>query len=105
MNADAPRGRQPATREGHGAAFSASGAQVEGTFREDGYFNMTMAAKHFDKALPNVWKSPETKAYLAAASRSVKTTGLELVVTIPGNRYIAHWGTWAPPKLAVFFAR
>lgn len=66
---------------------------------------MTMAARHFDKDLSNFWKSSETKAYLAAAARSVKTTDLELVVTVPGNRYIADRGTWAHPKLAVFFAR
>lgn len=86
-------------------AFSASGAQAEGPFREDGYLHMTKAAKHFGKQLNNFWKSHETKAYLAAASSTFKSNGLELVVTVPGNRYIADRGTWAHPKLAVFFAR
>ena len=31
------------------------------TFREDGYFNMTKAAKQFGKQLQNFWLSIETR--------------------------------------------
>jgi hypothetical protein len=52
-------------------AFSASGAQAEGPFREDGYFNMTKAANHFGKQLSNFWLSSETKAYVAAMEQTL----------------------------------
>ncbi|PMR71365.1 KilA-N domain-containing protein [Halomonas heilongjiangensis] len=73
------------------------------TFREDGYFNMTMAAKAFGKDLSNFMRSPETKEYIAELSRAVKST--DLLIKVPGNRYIPDRGTWAHPELAVFFAR
>lgn len=73
------------------------------TYREDGYFNMTMAAKAFGKDLSNFMRSPETKDYIAALSSTVKSTDLH--IKVPGNRYIPDRGTWAHPKLAVFFAR
>jgi hypothetical protein len=75
------------------------------TFREDGWFNMTKAAKHFGKDLSNFWKSSDTLDYMHALASSVKTTDQELVEAVPGNRYIVNRGTWAHPKLAVFFAR
>lgn len=71
------------------------------TFREDGYINMTKAAKHFGKRLPNFWRSPETQEYIEALEQ-----GLNLSVCsakrggAPGQA-----GTWCHPKLAVFFAR
>lgn len=93
-------------------------------FREDGYFNMTKAAKHFGKQLNHFLISPETDAYLDALSSSSKFDGLQkrhtgqrvggneynhrtlaFIVTVPGNRYVADRGTWAHPKLAVFFAQ
>ena len=78
-------------------------------FREDGYFNMTHAAKHFGKHLPHFWNHSETPGYLEALRGAVCSSAapvpLELVEIIPGNRYVAGRGTWAHPKLAVFFAR
>lgn len=78
-------------------------------FREDGYFNMTHACKHFGKHLPNFWNHSETEDYVVALrhgiSSSMGATPLELVEVIHGNRYIPDRGTWAHPKLAVFFAR
>ena len=48
---------------------------------------------------------PSTIEYVDALSRTGKFPGLEIVQAIPGNRYIAARGTWAHPKLAIFFAR
>lgn len=87
------------TREHNGAAF---------TFREDGYFNMTMAARHFGKDLDNFLRNKETKEYIGALKHALAPSNvrdLEVMVAVPGNRYIADRGTWAHPKLAVFFAR
>ena len=68
------------------------------TFRDDGYFNMTKAAKHFSKRLDHFMASPETKEYIAAFN-SVNST--ELIDPRPGR----YGGTWAHPKLSVPFAR
>jgi KilA-N domain len=40
-----------------------------------------------------------------ALANSVKSTELELVQASVGNRPTPERGTWAHPKLAVFFAR
>lgn len=69
------------------------------TFRADGWFNMTKAAQHFGKQLQHFWNSPDTLAYLDAVGKTSKSD--ELVNTRRGN----GGGTWAHPKLAVFFAR
>lgn len=78
-------------------------------FREDGYFNMTHAAKQFGKQLQHFWNASETEAYKDALALAVSSTSklddLKIVEVIHGNRYIADRGTWAHPKLAVFFAR
>lgn len=78
-------------------------------FREDGYFNMTHAAKHFDKRLDKFWTAHDTIAYKQALMEAMPTSPSEgvlgLVDVVPGNRYVAGRGTWAHPKLAVFFAR
>lgn len=73
------------------------------TFRDDGYFNMTKAAKQFGKDLSNFMRSPETKEYLEALS--VEFTDKDLVVVQRGSGLLPYVGTWAHPKLAVFFAR
>jgi hypothetical protein len=72
-------------------------------FREDGYFNMNKTSEAFGKHLPNFWKSPETERYMEILSRTIDST--DLVHIVPGNRYVPGRGTWAHPKLAVFFAR
>jgi hypothetical protein len=80
------------TREYKGTTF---------TFREDGYFNMTKAAAAFGKFLPHFMRSPETVEYVAALSKTADYAGLEIVQAKAGR----YGGTWAHPKLAVFFAR
>lgn len=72
------------------------------TFREDGYFNMTKAAAQFGKHLENFVRSPDTKAYVEALKQTVNFTDCEPLVAMRGGRTP---GTWAHPKLAVFFAR
>lgn len=69
------------------------------TFREDGYFNMTKAASIFEKDLSNFMRSPDAQEYIDALSNSVDSG---LLVQAKAGRY---GGTWAHPKLAVFFAR
>lgn len=69
------------------------------TFREDGYFNMTKAASIFEKDLSNFMRSPDTQEYIVALSNSVDSG---VLVQAKAGRY---GGTWAHPKLAVFFAR
>jgi hypothetical protein len=68
-------------------------------FREDGWFNMTRVAQHFGK---NVWKFfdlPSTKEYVQALAENLQES--EVYSSTPGR----NGGTWAHPKLAVFFAR
>lgn len=74
-------------------------------FRDDGYFNMTHAAKHFDKRMDNFWSATGTADYVGELSRALNLSDLKVVEIIPGNRYVPTRGTWAHPKLAVFFAR
>ncbi len=76
-------------------------------FREDGYINMTKAAKAFGKQLNNFWKRPETKEYMKALAELSGSTfkSNDLKQAVPGNRYVPGAGTYGHPKLAVFFAR
>lgn len=80
---------------GHAASLWISSSP----FRDDGWFNMTKAAKHFGKDLSNFFKSPDTIAYIDALQNSVEST--EIVQTAVGR----NGGTWAHPKLAVRFAK
>lgn len=82
--------KQLITREYNGNVF---------TFREDGYFNMTDAAKKFGKDLQVFIRRDDTVEYIDALSKTVPDT--ELVQAKAGR----NGGTWAHPKLAVFFAR
>lgn len=87
----------------HGAAFSASGAQAEGPFREDGYFNMTRAAKHYGKRAAHFLELPSTKSYIKALQRAI---GLSDVCLTKGGWHLnAEVGTWGHPRLAVVFGR
>ena len=72
-------------------------------FREDGYFNMTKAAKHFGKRVDNFFANDETIEYVAELERLV--TGFPVIKVQRGNGALPSVGTWAHPKLAVFFAR
>lgn len=100
MNAVVTKASNVVERQYQGMSFK---------FREDGYFNMTHAAKQFGKQLQHFWNSVETEDYKTALSNAISSTSnsddLELVEVIPGNRYVENRGTWAHPKLAVFFAR
>ena len=70
-------------------------------FREGGYFNMTHAAKRFNKRMDNFWVTVGSKECQAEFSKSLNLSDLELV---QGNRG-RYCATGAHPKLAVFFAR
>lgn len=77
------------------------------TFREDGWFNMTKAAKHFGKRLDHFMASPDTKEYIEEVSKvlSPKSGDKSPITVQRGNGNLPSVGTWAHPKLAVFFAR
>lgn len=69
---------------------------------------MTKAAQHYGKRLDDFLRNKETKEYIDAlklALAPAHSRDLEVTVAVPGNRYVADRGTWAHPKLAVFFAR
>ena len=70
------------------------------TFRDDGYFNMTSAARCFGKRVDNFMSSTETKEYLDAL-RTLKSSELKIIEVKRGSGAC----TWAHPKLAIFFAR
>lgn len=70
-------------------------------FREDGWFNMTKAAKAFDRKLSNFWAAPETSEYILALGQLPGFQGVKFVETSQGR----YGCTLAHPKLAVFFAR
>ena len=70
------------------------------TFRSDGWFNMTKAAKTYGKDLQSFMRMDDTASYVEALkANSVSET--ELTQSTAGR----YGGTWAHPKLAVFFAR
>ncbi len=71
-------------------------------FREDGYINMTKAAKHFGKRLDNFMRLASAAEYMEALQQYLGSEGL--VITKRGGRK-GESGTWYHPKLAVFFAR
>lgn len=68
-------------------------------FREDGWFNMTKAAKHFGKEVKHFWTLESTTQYLEAQVQMVGKT--DLWESFKGR----DGATWGHPKLAVFFAR
>jgi hypothetical protein len=69
-------------------------------FRADGWFNMTKAEQHFGKELKKFWENLDTADYLLALSDQIGPN--QPVYEANRGRY---GGTWAHPKLAVFFAR
>lgn len=74
------------------------------TFREDGYINMTKAAKHFGKKPIKFLELPSTGEYLEAMAEASKVRKSDLVWAKRGGAP-GQSGTWCHPKLAVFFAR
>ncbi|MCW4147916.1 KilA-N domain-containing protein, partial [Halomonas sp. 18H] len=78
------------------------------TFREDGYFNMTKAAKQFGKELKHFWESPDTRNYCFELSNRMglySAESADLSYGMAEKKKGRYGGTWAHPKLAVFFAR
>lgn len=74
------------------------------TFRDDGWFNATEAAKKYGTK-PAWWlRLPETQRYLAALCRVSKVQKSHFVRTVRGGAS-GQAGTWYHPKLAVPFAR
>jgi hypothetical protein len=73
-------------------------------FREDGYINMTKAAKHYGKRLDNFFANDDSKAYIAVLSAITGIPGNALLVAKRGGAK-GSAGTWAHPKLAVRIAR
>ena len=91
------------------AAAKASGALItaeyEGksySFRADGWFNATEAAKRYGNDVHEWVRLPETKRYLAALER---TYGKIPYVETSRARADRGGGTWLHPKLAVRFSR
>jgi len=75
-------------------------------FREDGYFNMTKAAKAFGKCLEHFFDNKETQDYIGELAATYRNSGdKELVVVKHGNGLLPAVDTWGHPKLAVFFSR
>ncbi|MBK1679753.1 KilA-N domain-containing protein [Rhodocyclus tenuis] len=76
-------------------------------FREDGYINMTKAAKAFGKKLDNFWRNEGTSEYIEALKEGLHTHSYSrefndgFIQTFQGR----NGGTWCHPKLAIFFAR
>lgn len=74
---------------------------LEFSFREDGYINMTKAAKHFGKRIDNFKMLPTTAEYVVALEQ---TLGIRVWEAKRGGAK-GHSGTWCHPRMAVFFAR
>lgn len=72
-------------------------------FREDGYFNMTKAAKAFSKRIDNFFANEDTQTYIAELENLVPD--IPVTRSQKGNGNLPGVGTWGHPKLAVFFAR
>lgn len=70
-------------------------------FREDGYVNMTKAAKAFGKDVKEFWLNDSTKEYMESLAETLGLSPEYLKQTKMGR----NGGTWADPKLAVFYAR
>lgn len=79
------------------------------TFREDGYFNMTKAAKQFGKDLDAFRKRVDVQEYVQELENVMENPNSEGASELETKVIFAnkgrYGGTWAHPKLAVFFAR
>jgi hypothetical protein len=75
-------------------------------FREDGWFNMTKAAKHFGKRPVDFLRLPSTQEYIdALCAISSHKKPDDFFQVKHGRGSLPGVGTWAHPKLPVFFAR
>jgi hypothetical protein len=68
-------------------------------FRDDGWFNATVAASRYDKRPYDWLRLPDTVSYISALKR--KYGKISYFKTTRGK----YGGTWMHPKLAVAFAR
>lgn len=84
-----------------GASGEANGLPI--VFREDGYINMTKAAKHFGKDIREFLKNASTKEYSKVLGEMM---GIPHITQAKrGYHKNPDVGTYGHPKLAVFFAR
>lgn len=74
-------------------------------FREDGYINMTKAARDFGKDLKEFFKNKGTKEYIKAMEVMGGIPPITLKQAKKGYHANPDVGTYGHPKLAVFFAR
>ena len=77
-------------------------------FRQDGYFNMTQAAKAFGKRMDSFWRADGVRMYCYELSQAVganDTDSCDLSYGLTEAKRGNNGGTWGHPKLAVFFAR
>lgn len=85
-------------------------------FREDGYINMTKAAKHFDKRLQHFWDNEGTHEYVQCLAERLGLIsrnpgeldwqfGVRAIDALCPRKVGRYGGTFCHPKLAVFFAR
>ncbi|ANJ66846.1 hypothetical protein A9404_05170 [Halothiobacillus diazotrophicus] len=72
-------------------------------FRDDGYFNMTKAAKAYGKRLDHFFENASTAAYIEVLQDLFP--GIQPIKAKRGNGNLPTVGTWGHPKLAVFFAQ
>lgn len=92
-----------AIEQARGGAIIVATYEGQGySFRADGWFNATEAAKRYGKDAHEWVRLPETKRYLAALER---TYGKIPHVETSRARADRGGGTWLHPKLAVKFAR
>lgn len=87
------------TRDFNGCAYQ---------FRDDGYFNMTHAAKAFGKRLDSFWRADGVRMYCFELSQAIKandTDSCDYSYGLTEAKRGHNGGTWGHPKLAVFFAR
>jgi len=80
------------------------------TFRDDGWFNATEAAKHFGKRLDHWLDNADTLEYIQALDSAVTGEPSQISNTrksgyLKSVRGQHGGGTWLHPKLAVTFAR
>ena len=71
---------------------------------------MTAAAKVFGKRLDNFMSAPDTQEYITQFTKFLESNSLKFseLKTVPKEVEATqgrYGGTWAHPKLAVFFAR
>lgn len=83
-------------------------------FRQDAYFNMTLAAKHFGKRLDVFMNQDNVQDYIAELNQALKSKYAQNVndvsysgevIFVKKGGKIGEMGTWGHPKLVVAFAR